>query len=77
MSDYLQTIKKTISDKVGLDVTEITKDSFFEEDLNISELELIEILEELEEKFHTELVGERENILSVNDLVDLLTEQLE
>ncbi|HLC93792.1 MAG TPA: hypothetical protein VJG85_02130 [Patescibacteria group bacterium] len=56
---------------------EITKESFFEEDLNIGEMELIEILEELEEIYHIDLIGEKDNIDSVESLVDILSEKLD
>ena len=77
MTDYLNEIKKVISHKAGVELSEVTKESFFEDDLNIGEIELIEILEELEEKYHTDLVEERENIISVNDLLDIMSEKLD
>jgi acyl carrier protein len=77
MADYLNEIKKVISHKAGVELSEVTKESFFEDDLNIGEMELIEILEELEEKYHTDLVEERENIISVNDLLDIMSEKLD
>jgi acyl carrier protein len=77
MTDYLNEIKKVISHKAGVELSEVTKESFFEDDLNIGEMELIEILEELEEKYHTDLVEERENIISVNDLLDIMSEKLD
>ena len=76
-SDYYKDIKKIIEDKTGLEPSEITLDSYFEDDLNLGEMELIEILSELEEKFNTDLMEQRENIETVQDLVDLLSEQVE
>jgi len=77
MSNYLQTLKSLISEKTGMESDEITKESFFEEDLNIGEMELIEILEELEEIYHIDLIGEKDNIDSVESLVDILSEKLD
>jgi acyl carrier protein len=75
--NYLQTIKDVIANKTGLEPEEVTKDSFFEDDLNIGEMELIEILEELEDVYHTELTGEREDLESIQNLIDLLAEKLD
>ena len=76
-TDYFKDIRKLIEEKTGLEASEITAESYFEDDLNVGEMELIEILNELEEKYHTELVDEKENILTVQDLVDLLAEKIE
>ena len=76
-SDYLKKIKKIIEDKLGIEASEVHETSYFEDDLNIGEMELVEILSELEEYYHVELVDQKENILTVQDLVDLLIEQLE
>jgi len=76
MSNYLQIIKELVSERTGLEPSEITKESFFEDDLNVSEMELIDILEELEETYKTDLVEERDNIDSVESLMDILSEKL-
>ncbi|KKS16928.1 MAG: Acyl carrier protein [candidate division WWE3 bacterium GW2011_GWC1_41_7] len=77
MSNYLQIIKELVSERTGLEPSEITKESFFEDDLNVSEMELIDILEELEETYKTDLVEERDNIDSVESLMDILSEKLD
>lgn len=77
MAEYFNTLKKLISEKAGVEPEEITEESFFEDDLNVSELEFLEILQELEERYNIELVEERENIESVGDLLNLLAEKLE
>lgn len=76
-AEYFREIKKIIEEKTGLEPSEITAESYFEDDLNVGEMELIEILNELEEKYHTELVDEKDNIQTVQDLVDLLSEKIE
>lgn len=77
MTDYLNKIKNLIAEKAGVEPSEVTKDSYFEDDLNVGEMELVEILSELEEMFHVELLDHKENIGSVSDLLDLLAEKLE
>jgi len=76
-AEYFKDIRKIIEEKTGLEPSEITPESYFEDDLNIGEMELIEILNELEEKYHTDLTEERENIETVQDLVDILSELVE
>ena len=77
MINYLNKVKKIIEDKTGLDPSEISLESYFEEDLNISEMELLEILEEIEELFNLDLTSEKENIETVGDLIELLEEHLD
>lgn len=77
MSDYLKKIKSVIEEKTGLDAGEVQENSFFEDDLNIGQMELLEILSELEEIYKIELVDEQENIESVQDLVELLSEKID
>lgn len=76
-AEYFKEIRKIIEDKTGLEPSEITPESYFEDDLNLGEMELIEILNELEEKYHTELMNEKENIETVQDLIDVLSELIE
>ena len=77
MPDYLKKIKETISEKSGVSKREIKIDSFFEEDLNLGELELIDIFTDLEDILHVDLLDKREELETVQDLVDLLIEKLD
>jgi len=77
MHDYTKGLMQIIIEKTGVDESDISPEAYFEEDLNISELELIEILTELEEKYQVDLLEERENLETVQDLADLLTELVE
>jgi acyl carrier protein len=76
-NDYMNKIKKVIEKKTGIGASEINENSFFEDDLNIDEMELLEILTELEETYQIELVPEQENIATVEDLIDLLGEKID
>lgn len=76
-NEYFVKIKKVIEQKTGLSGSEIHETSYFEDDLNIGEMELLEILSELEEIYQTELVSEQENIETVQDLVDLISEKID
>lgn len=77
MTDYFSKIKKLLAEKTGLEPSEISEDSYFEDDLNIGEMELIEILSELEESLHVNLVEDIDNFATVQDVVDALEEHIE
>lgn len=75
--NYLNKIKTVLFEKFGVEQDEVTLDSYFDEDLNLSELEIDELLVELEETYHTDLMSEKDDITSVGELVELLVEKLE
>jgi acyl carrier protein len=77
MNNYLQRIKKIIEHKNGIDPAEVTPESYFEDDLNIGEMELIDILTELEDEYHVDLIDAKGDIESVGDLLELLSEKLD
>jgi len=76
-ANYLNKIKEVLFKKFGVEPEEVESDSYFTDDLNLSELEIDELLVELEEIYHTSLMEEKEEIKSVEDLIDLLVEKLE
>ena len=75
--DYVKKIKTLIADKAGMEISEVTPDQYFEDDLNLGEMEVRDILEELEEALDIELIEEKDNIETVNDLIELVREQVE
>lgn len=77
MSDYIKKVKQIISNKAGVDINEVSNEEYFEEDLNIGELELIEILSEIEDVLKVNLMDKKNDIECVQDLVDILAEKLE
>lgn len=76
-AEYLKKIKKVLVEKTGIEADDVLESSYFQDDLNISDMELVEILSELEEEYQIELLGEKDNIETVQDLIDLLIEHLE
>jgi acyl carrier protein len=76
-TSYTKKVKEIISHKVGIEPSEITKESFFEEDLNIGGLELVEILTEIEDALVVDLIDKKDDIMSVQDLLDIIAEQVE
>ena len=78
MDEYLNKVIQIIIEKTGLDADEVSEESFFEDDLNMGQMELVDLLTELEEIYQTdELVLEKDNIQTVQDIVDLLVEKVE
>ncbi len=78
MANIEHILKEVIVEKSGVDVAEITPEADFEDDLNISELEFIEILEIIEEKLEIEgLVDEMDEIITYEDLVERALDKAE
>jgi acyl carrier protein len=78
MDEYLKQITQLISEKTGMELDEISEDSYFEDDLNMGEMDLVDLLTDLEEIYQTEgLLEEKENIETVQDLIDILIEKVE
>jgi len=76
-NNYKEKVKQIIARRVGLETKGILDEMCFGDDLNLGELELTEILEELEDLFKIELLGQQGEIESVKDLLDVLEEKLE
>ncbi|OGC68706.1 hypothetical protein A2415_02010 [candidate division WWE3 bacterium RIFOXYC1_FULL_39_7] len=77
MSESSRKIFKIIAERTGHEHEELNESSYFEDDLNIGEMELMEILTEIEEKLQVDVISEKDNIETVGDLIDLVDEQLE
>lgn len=75
--DYINKTKEIISKIAGIEIDDIKDESFFEDDLNIGELELSEIYGEIEEALEVNLSEERANFETYGDLVATLNEKLE
>ncbi len=74
---YLKKLQKIISNKMGIEPAEITPASHFADDLNMGELELMELLEELEREYDIRLADYIDDIVTVEDLITILSEDLE
>lgn len=74
--EYLDWVRKILMEKFGFELDEIKESSFFEDDLNMGEMELIELLEELDDELKVDLVSEKDNIDTVQDVIELLEEQI-
>ncbi|MEK7595845.1 MAG: phosphopantetheine-binding protein [Patescibacteria group bacterium] len=77
MKDILEKIKEIVSERTGVERTDIKPDSFFNDDLNVNELELSEIVSELEEVFNIELDIDLIDIKSIADLIHAIHDKIE
>lgn len=78
MDKYINRLIALIIEKTGIDPEDINENSYFEDDLNMGELELLEILAILEEEYKIEFSDEeKEELESIMDIVELLVEKLE
>jgi acyl carrier protein len=77
MTDYIKKIKKLIADKAGQEPSEIENEMYIQDDLNLGDMELVDILEELEESLHIDLVEQKDEIETVADLIELVEEQVD
>jgi acyl carrier protein len=68
-------LKRIISEQLGVDESQVTRDASFEEDLNADSLDLVELIMSLEEEFDIEISEEdAEKIKTVGDAVDYIRE---
>lgn len=78
MDEYLNKVIELITESTGLEKEEVSHDSFFEADLNMGQMELVDLLTDLEEIYQIDdLVTEQQEIEKVQDIVDLLVEKVE
>jgi acyl carrier protein len=65
-----------IAEQLGVDITEVTENKSFIEDLNADSLDLTELIMTLEEKFGIEISDEQaEKLKSVGDVVSFVTKK--
>ena len=78
MDSYINRIIAIIIDKTGVEPEEINESSYFEDDLNVGEIELMDILGAVEEEYKVEFdEEEKEKIESIVDVAELVVEKIE
>ena len=77
MSDVATKVKAIIIDKLGVDEAEVTDSASFTNDLGADSLDTVELIMQFEEEFGIEIPDDdAENLLSVKQAVDYITEKL-
>ena len=67
-------VERIIADNLGCDVSEVTDNKTFIEDLGADSLDIVELIMAMEEEFETEIPDEEaENIRTVGDAVGFVT----
>lgn len=75
-NQIFQKVAQIVSEKCGLDVDTITRETSFQNDLSLNSLQLVESIVEVEESFEIEIPDNRLfKINCVGDLVDFIEEQ--
>lgn len=68
-------LRRIVSEQLGVDETQVTREASFEEDLNADSLDLVELIMSLEEEFGVEISEEdAEKIRTVGDAEDYIRE---
>ncbi len=66
-------VKKIISEKLSVDISEIVPDASFVDDLGADSLDLVELIMSMEEEFDIDIPDEdAENITKVKDAIDYI-----
>jgi acyl carrier protein len=70
------TIRKIISEKLGLDQSLLKDSAHFKDDLGVDSLDMLELQLELEKEFHISITDEEaEKLTTVGSLVNYLKEK--
>lgn len=73
MSDIAEKVKSIIVDKLGVDMSEVTPDASFTNDLGADSLDTVELIMEFEKEFEISIPDEQaENIQTVGQAIDYL-----
>lgn len=76
--DYFEDVRKIIAKQFGIEEEDIEEDTLLDADLNISELDVEDLVAVLEEKYEVEIPMEAyEKFLKVSDIVNFLYENAE
>ena len=78
MSDIESRVKAIIVDKLGVDESEVTRESSFTNDLGADSLDTVELIMEFEKEFNMGIPDDQaENISTVGDAIKYIEENAE
>lgn len=75
MAELEQKVAEIVAEQLGVEVSEVTPDASFIDDLGADSLDTVELVMALEEEFGIEIPDEEaENISTVNDAIAYIKE---
>ena len=78
MSTIAERVNKIIVDKLGVEISEVTEEASFTNDLGADSLDTVELIMEFEKEFDISIPDEQaENIQTVGQAIEYLTSQLQ
>ncbi len=70
-------IAELIADQLGIDASDVSADSKFDEDLNADSLDLFELVMAIEEEYGVEIPSEDlEKLATVQDVIDYIESKM-
>lgn len=73
MSEIFNKVQEIVADKLGVEVSEVTPEASFQEDLGADSLDIVELVMALEEEFNIDIPEEAaEKIVTVADAVNYI-----
>lgn len=77
MSDVAEKVKSIIVDKLGVDMSEVTPEASFTNDLGADSLDTVELIMEFEKEFEISIPDEQaENIQTVGQAIAYLNQEM-
>ena len=78
MANIAEDVKKIIVEKLGVDMSEVTPEASFTNDLGADSLDTVELIMEFEKEFDLSIPDEEaENIQTVGDAIKYLESQVQ
>ena len=78
MVDFLEDIKKIISSQLGIPLGDIEEDTFLEADLNITDLEMEDLIATIEDKYEIKIPQNKiSSFKTVSDIATYLYENID
>ncbi|MBR2917010.1 MAG: acyl carrier protein [Clostridia bacterium] len=75
--DIFETVKAVVAEQLGVDESEITMDSSFNDDLEADSLDIVELMMALEDEFKIEISDdEAGKISTIGDVVEYIKDRV-
>ena len=75
--DILETVKSVVAEQLGIDESEITMDSSFNDDLEADSLDIVELMMALEDEFKIEISDDDAGKIStIGDVVEDIKDRI-